>query len=209
MVPSSQTSQWNYQLTKQNWLVCGRAEELSYYSTGLEFKICLRARKVTMLFEKWTPTFQFEHFYFVAFMGSLILATNQSYLHYFNNFLAPAVGNNSHWLLCWRATLHGFNASQFHSRCDGKNHTVTIVKNSSYVFGGYTDIPWGKKMACLFYYRHKEEYNVELKFAKLILWHTSPRYLFAFKPVKIELSLSYQKMPFFYKNVFHRLFIFP
>ena len=161
-----------------------------------------------MLFEKWTPRFQFEHFYFVAFMGSLILATNQSYLHYFNNFLAPAVGNNSHWLLCWRATLHGFNASQFHSRCDGKNHTVTIVKNSSYVFGGYTDIPWGMKMASLFYYRDKEEYNVELKIAKLILWHTSPRYLFAFKPVKIELILSYQKMPFFYKNFFHRLFIF-
>ena len=81
-------------------------------------------------------------------MGSLILATNQSYFHYFDKFLEPAVGNNSHWLLCWRATLHGFNARQFHSRCDGKNHTVTIVKNSSYVFGGYTDIPWGKKIAC-------------------------------------------------------------
>ena len=28
--------------------------------------------------------------------------------------------------------------------CDGKRNTVTITQKGQYVFGGYTDIPWGK-----------------------------------------------------------------
>ncbi|XP_078384110.1 uncharacterized protein LOC144666576 [Oculina patagonica] len=57
-------------------------------------------------------------------------------------FLSPAVGNNPNWLLCYRATTHGWKADTFHSRCDGKRDTVTIIKKGQYVFGGYTDIPW-------------------------------------------------------------------
>ena len=87
---------------------------------------------------------------FLAFMDSNILKTNSSYLYHLGKFLQSAVGYNSHWLLCWRATLHGWNVrTQFHRRCDGKRDTVTIIKKGKYVFGGYTDIPWGKKIACL------------------------------------------------------------
>ncbi|CAH3164385.1 unnamed protein product [Pocillopora meandrina] len=50
------------------------------------------------------------------------------------------------WTLCYRASSHGWAASTFHSRCDGKPHTVTIIRKSPYVFGGYTDIAWGKKI---------------------------------------------------------------
>ncbi|CAH3116517.1 unnamed protein product [Porites lobata] len=57
-------------------------------------------------------------------------------------FLSPAIGNDSDWALCWQASTHGWAASTFHSRCDGKNHTITIIKKDEYVFGGYTDIPW-------------------------------------------------------------------
>ena len=78
-------------------------------------------------------------------MNSPVLSISDCYVRYLGKFLEPAVGDNSHWLLCWRATLHGWNVSQFHSRCDGKKDTVTIVKKGTYVFGGYTDIPWGKK----------------------------------------------------------------
>ena len=36
---------------------------------------------------------------------------------------------------------------EFHSRCNGKNNTVTIIQAfQKYVFGGYADIPWGKYM---------------------------------------------------------------
>ncbi|CAH3182777.1 unnamed protein product [Porites lobata] len=76
-------------------------------------------------------------------MDSNILKTDSSYLYHLGKFLEPAVGYNSQWLLCWRATLHGWNVrTQFHRRCDGKRDTVTIIKKGKYVFGGYTDIPW-------------------------------------------------------------------
>ena len=95
-------------------------------------------------------------------MDSSILKRNPSYIHYLGKFLELTVGNNSHWLLCWRASLHGWDVRQFHTRCDGKRDTVTIVRKGKYVFGGYTDIPWGKKIALSFYHRHKKQRNVEL-----------------------------------------------
>ena len=40
---------------------------------------------------------------------------------------------------CWHAKTDGWAASTFHSNCDGKGPTVTIVQVGSYIFGGYTD----------------------------------------------------------------------
>ena len=57
---------------------------------------------------------------------------------------APEVGEDSSWFLCYNATSHGWGAKTFHDRCDGKNNTVIIIQKDQYVFGGYTDIPWGK-----------------------------------------------------------------
>ena len=59
-------------------------------------------------------------------------------------FLSPAIGNDSNWALCWQTSTHGWAASTFHSRCDGKKHTITVIRKDQYVFGGYTDIPWCK-----------------------------------------------------------------
>ena len=81
----------------------------------------------------------------------MILLINTSYPGLLLKFLEPAVGNDSHWLLCYRATAHGWGVRSFHRRCDGKQTTVTIIKNGEYVFGGYTDIPWGKSLVCSFF----------------------------------------------------------
>jgi len=82
---------------------------------------------------------------FSAFIiNSTILSNNQQYLHHFHLFLAPEVRNSSQWLLCYRQSSHGDLDSQFHANCDGKENTVTIVKEKEFVFGGYTDLPWGK-----------------------------------------------------------------
>ena len=43
---------------------------------------------------------------------------------------------------CWRAKTDGWAASTFHSNCDGKGPTVTIIQVASYIFGGYTDVSW-------------------------------------------------------------------
>ena len=44
--------------------------------------------------------------------------------------------------LCWRATRDGWSASTFHSNCDNKKPTVTVVKVDQYVFGGYATESW-------------------------------------------------------------------
>ena len=72
---------------------------------------------------------------------SAIIGGNASYQSRLSQFLTPAVGLNLQWMLCYRAFTHGWASSTFHSRCDGKRDTVTIIKTEEYVFGGYTDIP--------------------------------------------------------------------
>ena len=79
-----------------------------------------------------------------SWMNSAIIGGDAFYQTQLRQFLTPAVGSHPQWQLCFRACTHGWAASTFHSRCDGKRNTVTIIKVGQYVFGGYTDIPWGK-----------------------------------------------------------------
>ena len=43
---------------------------------------------------------------------------------------------------CWHAKTDGWAPSTFHSNCDGKGPTVTIIQVGEYIFGGYTDVSW-------------------------------------------------------------------
>ena len=43
---------------------------------------------------------------------------------------------------CWHAKTDGWNSSTFHSNCDGKGPTVTIIEVNKYIFGGYIDKSW-------------------------------------------------------------------
>ena len=48
--------------------------------------------------------------------------------------------------LLYRATRDGFTHSAFHSKCDGKANTITIIQNNlNYVFGGYASKVWHSK----------------------------------------------------------------
>ena len=45
--------------------------------------------------------------------------------------------------LLYRATRDGFNAAAFHSKCDGRPNTVTLIKtNTNHVFGGFASAAW-------------------------------------------------------------------
>ena len=51
--------------------------------------------------------------------------------------------NGRNWALLYRASRDGFRAYDFHSRCDGFESTLTIVKSKNgNIFGGYTTIQW-------------------------------------------------------------------
>ena len=81
------------------------------------------------------------------FLGELkhssILENNLKFLR---NWLKPvAQSKSSRWMRCWRASVEGWAASTFHSRCDNKGPTVTIIRvGGKYIFGGYTSLSWGK-----------------------------------------------------------------
>ena len=84
-------------------------------------------------------------------MNSSILNSSDYYFRHLGNFLENAVGDNSHWLLCFRATLHGWNVSQFHSRCDGKYDTVTIIRKGKLSLADTRIFLGVKKLIPLFY----------------------------------------------------------
>jgi len=44
----------------------------------------------------------------------------------------------------YQATLDGFDASNFHSKVDGINGTLSVIKSSNgNIFGGFTSVNWG------------------------------------------------------------------
>ena len=46
----------------------------------------------------------------------------------------------------YRASRDGFSGKDFHSKCDRKKNTLTVIKSESgNVFGGYTDKCWHSK----------------------------------------------------------------
>jgi hypothetical protein len=56
--------------------------------------------------------------------------------------LTKWLGNNATTSLLYSATRDGFGASSFHSKCDNKGPTVTLVSTPGCLFGGYTSIHW-------------------------------------------------------------------
>ena len=51
--------------------------------------------------------------------------------------------------LLFRASRDGFSAATFHSKCDDKGPTITIVQSGDNKFGGFTDSSWGSKLCTL------------------------------------------------------------
>ena len=68
----------------------------------------------------------------LIFVGGLkqstIVGNDANYLQYLSTWLKPvAQSKSSRWKRCWRASVDGWAASTFHSGCDNKGPTVTII----------------------------------------------------------------------------------
>ena len=70
---------------------------------------------------------------------SLILEGKTDYIKQLQEWLKE----EDDWKLCYRASRDGWRSSNFHTRCDYKGPTVTIVRVGYYIFGGYADVAWG------------------------------------------------------------------
>ena len=75
--------------------------------------------------------------------NSVIVGNNSEYLSNLTNWIKP-IKSDSDWKLCWRASRdnNNWDNSQFHSLCDDKGPTITIVKVGNNIFGGYTSLSW-------------------------------------------------------------------
>ena len=50
---------------------------------------------------------------------------------------------NQNWTLCYQKSVNGNSSSTFHSLCNGKGATMTVVKaTNGYIFGGYNNNSW-------------------------------------------------------------------
>ena len=76
--------------------------------------------------------------------SSILDSHGRKYRDKLNSYLDPVLQTTgrSRFVRCWHAKTGGWAASTFHSNCDGKGPTVTIVQVGNYVFGGYTDKSW-------------------------------------------------------------------
>ena len=90
--------------------------------------------------------FSFLLFCIVYLNESTILSNDIKYWMQLTSYLVPVVQSSNHrFLRCWQATTDGWAPSTFHSNCDGKGPTVTIIQVGSYIFGGYSDVSWSSK----------------------------------------------------------------
>jgi len=76
------------------------------------------------------------------FKDSVILSSDQR--EPLVNWLKESltITNDSADKLLYRASRDGWAASNFHSCCDNKGPTVTVIKSGNYIFGGYADQSW-------------------------------------------------------------------
>ena len=81
---------------------------------------------------------------------STIVGSKKQFLGNLTSFLIPVARDGYHWALCWRASKDGGAPETFHSLCDGKGPTVSIVKVGEYIFGGYTNASWTRPFSELF-----------------------------------------------------------
>ena len=75
------------------------------------------------------------------FQDSVILSLEQRQI--LTDWLRETLESASDdYVLLYRATRNGWNASNFHYCCDRKGPTVTVIKSGNYIFGGYTEEQW-------------------------------------------------------------------
>ena len=81
----------------------------------------------------------------LPFKDSTILSTEHKQV-FVNDWLKEKLkSGQSDFVLIYRASRDGWNSTDFHTHCDNKGPTVSVVKSGNYIFGGYTEQSWNGK----------------------------------------------------------------
>lgn len=105
----------------------------------LEFKIMKKMRWLYVLLR----ILLFSPFSLLVKFTSYILGQNEKYHEALESMASAVTPNNSKWTRCYHARSDGFTAHAFHSRCDNKGPTITLVQVKEFIFGGFLDQNWG------------------------------------------------------------------
>ncbi len=73
--------------------------------------------------------------------------------------------NRDKFKLIYRASDHGFKSTDFHNHCDGIYKTLSIVKvkDSPFIFGGFTSVSWDSNEEVLFFIYTHLLYNSKIQ----------------------------------------------
>ena len=75
--------------------------------------------------------------------ASYILGQSEKYHEALEYMVSAVTSTNGKWTRCYHARSDGFTAHAFHSRCDNKGPTITLVQVREFIFGGFLDQNWG------------------------------------------------------------------
>ena len=85
---------------------------------------------------------------FNPFKDSAILPYDSQYQTVMMSWLQEDGAYSVNWKLIYRGTRDGFAASSFHTLCDNKGPTITLIKSvGDCIFGGYSDVSWSSSGA--------------------------------------------------------------
>jgi hypothetical protein len=89
------------------------------------------------------------------------------------------------FVLLWRGSRDGFNATDFHSRCDGHANTLTLILDTDgNIFGGFTPVEWESAS-----WKYKCDNSLRSFLFTLKNPHNTPAMTFALKPEKKEYAI--------------------
>ena len=75
-------------------------------------------------------------------MDSVILNDHPDSVQTLKTYLDSVQVPGKTWKRCYRGSEQSFSGTSFHSNCDYKGPTVTLVRVNENVFGGYADKSW-------------------------------------------------------------------
>ncbi|XP_065837467.1 uncharacterized protein [Oscarella lobularis] len=83
---------------------------------------------------------------FNPFKDSAILPYDSQYQTVMMSWLQEDGAYSVNWKLIYRGTRDGFAASSFHSLCNNKGPTITLIRSvGDCIFGGYSDVSWSSR----------------------------------------------------------------
>ena len=76
--------------------------------------------------------------------SSILDNSPKYYIGTISYYLHPVLTNlsSSKFIKCYHAQTDGWNSTTFHSKCNGKGPTISVIQFGNYTFRGYTNASW-------------------------------------------------------------------